>query len=134
MTTTAALRVLTLATLLAVRAQTLSNGVDGYQGASGAGGRYSKLDRFLHDRTGLGLVNRSEPPALTTDRGHLSRATTAAAIVAVPENREDDYIEDDDDDEEEEEEVIPIRHRHNWYRTETENDLHNEVIIILPTD
>lgn len=133
MTTTAALRVLTLAALLAVRAQTLSNGVDGYYGASGGGGRYSKLDRFLYNRTGLGLANRSEPPVLTTDRGHLSRATTAAATVAVPEDWEDDDIEDDDDEEEEDEEVIPklIRHKHNWNRMEDENDLYNQVIIIL---
>lgn len=138
----AALRVLTLTTLLAVRAQTLSNGVDGHYGATG-GERYTKLDRFLHDRMGLG-GNRSEQPTLTTDRwGLLSRMTTAAS-VAVPEDEDDggdDEGGDDDDDDEDEDEneneedeedeeltrkAIRLRH---WNRWEEENALFDKVII-----
>jgi len=111
---TAAPRVLALATLLAVGAQTLSNGgADGRHASSGVE-RYTKLDRFLHDRMGLasvfggGVGNRSGPSAPTTDRGLLSR--TAAASAAVPEDEDDDGADneddgDDDDDEDDEEDL-----------------------------
>uniref|UniRef100_A0A2S2NWL5 Platelet-derived growth factor (PDGF) family profile domain-containing protein n=1 Tax=Schizaphis graminum TaxID=13262 RepID=A0A2S2NWL5_SCHGA len=111
---TAAPRVLALATLLAVGAQTLSNG--GANGRHAAAGveRYTKLDRFLHDRMGLtsifggGVGNRSGLSAPTTDRGLLSR--TPAASAAVPEDEDDDGADneddgDDDDDEDDEEDL-----------------------------
>lgn len=127
---TVALQVLTLATLLAVRVQTLSNRVDGYYGAT-SGDRYTRLDRFLHDRMGLG-GNQSEPPVLTTDRWVLlSRTTTTAANV--PEDEDDggdgDDDDDDDDDEEEDEKLTrkTIRLRH-WNRWEEENALYDKVM------
>lgn len=110
---TAAPRVLALATLLAVGAQTLSyGGADGRHAAAGVE-RYTKLDRFLHDRLGLagvfgggGVGNRSSPSAPTTDRGLLSRTTAASA--AVPEDEDDDGADnedgDDDDDDDEKDE------------------------------
>lgn len=110
---TAAPRVLALATLLAVGAQTLSyGGADGRPAAAGVD-RYTKLDRFLQDRLGLagvfgggGVGNRSSPPAPTTDRGLLSRTTAASA--AVPEDEDDDGTDnedgDDDDDDDEKDE------------------------------
>lgn len=146
---------LVVAALLAVRAQTLSNGVDGHHGSAAGGERYSKLDRFLHDRMGLG-GNRSEPLALSTDRSLLSRTTTTAASVAVPEyedggdgddddddddDDEDDdddrgheEEEDDDDDEEEDEQLTrkTIRLRHWNSRWDDENGLHDRVSHILP--
>lgn len=128
---TAALRVLALAMLLAVRARTLSNGVGGYYGWTG-NDRYTKLDKFLHDRMGLG-GNKSEPAALTAaDRGLWSRTATAAS-VAVPENEDDGGDDDDDDDEEEEEPVLtrePIKLRHQNNRWDDENAVNDKVIII----
>lgn len=122
---------LALATLLAVRARTLSNGVNGYYGTTAGGDRYAKLDRFLHDRMGLGGNRSEEPPVLTTDRGLLSKTT--AASVAVPEDEDDGGGNDDDDDDEEEDEELTrktIRLRH-WNRWEEENALYDKVMILL---
>lgn len=111
-TAAAALRTFALAVLL-VRAQALSNGVDGYYGTTG-GGRYTKLDRFLNDRMGLG-GNRSAPPALTTDRGLLTR--TAATSAAVPEDEDDGGGDDDDDNDDEDEELLSTHHHHHHHQT-----------------
>lgn len=104
---TAAPRVLALATLLAVGAQTLSiGGADGRQATSGVE-RYSKLDRFLHDRMGLpgvfggGVGNRSGPPSPTTDRGLLSRAVAPEDEDDGNADNEEDGDDDDDDDDDE---------------------------------
>lgn len=148
---TAAPRVLALATLLAVGAQTLSyGGSDGRHAASGVE-RYTKLDRFLHDRLGLagvfgvgGVGNRSSPPAPTTDRGLLSRTT-----AAVPEDEDDDGADnedgdddDDDDEKDEQDEVTPgpfvrLRHRNSQaavaaaVAAEKDLDVYGKVIIII---
>ncbi|VVC41797.1 Cystine-knot cytokine,PDGF/VEGF domain [Cinara cedri] len=124
---TTVLRVLALAMLLAVRARTLSNGTGGYYGWTG-GERFTKLDRFLQDRMGVG-GSKSEPAASQTavDHGLWSR-TAIAASVAVPQD-EDDGAEDDDenDDEEEEEPRKPVKLRH-WNRWEEENTVNDRNI------
>lgn len=156
---TAAPRVLALATLLAVGAQTLSNGgADGRHASAGVE-RYTKLDRFLQDRMGLagvfggGVGNRSGPSAPTTDRGLLSR--TAAASAAVPEDEDDDGADneddgdDDDDDEEDDEEdlqdekyeatpepIVRLRHKNAAaaaaaVKAEKDLNVYGKVIIII---
>jgi len=154
---TAAPRVLALATLLAVGAQTLSyGGADGRHAAAGVE-RYTKLDRFLHDRLGLagvfgggGVGNRSSPSAPTTDRGLLSRTTAASA--AVPEDEDDDGADnedgddDDDDDEKDEQDekdvvtpgpFVRLRHRNSQaavaaaVAAEKDLDIYGKVIIII---
>lgn len=154
---TAAPRVFALATLLAVGAQTLSNsGADGRHASAGVE-RYTKLDRFLHDRMGLagvfggGVGNRSGPSAPTTDRGLLSR--TAAASAAVPEDEDDDGADneddgDDDDDEDDEEDlqdekdeatpepVVRLRHKNAAaaaaaVKAEKDFNVYGKVIIII---
>lgn len=152
--TAAAVRVLALVALLAVRAHcALSNGLhDGYSyggsGTSTGGGvRLAKLDKFLHDRLG-------EPPALSTDRASsfLSR-TTAASVVVRPEDEDEeddsdvdeDGADDDDRDGANGQENAnenydreparlqrPIRLRHSSRRKQ-EFDQYDQVIIILKT-
>ncbi|XP_050441771.1 uncharacterized protein LOC126846430 [Adelges cooleyi] len=123
MTATAALGVLTLAALL-VRAQTLSNGVDGYYATNN---RFSKLDKFLQDRMGLG-GNRSQSPVLTTDRGLLMRSTTAS--TALPEDDDEGGEDNDDDDDDEEDDELKhkvVRFRH-WNRSDGDNTLFDKNI------
>ncbi|XP_050524738.1 uncharacterized protein LOC126896201 isoform X2 [Daktulosphaira vitifoliae] len=120
MAAAAALGVLTVLVLL-VRAQTFSNGVDGFFSANN---RYAKLDKFLHDRIGL-VGNRSKTLMLTTDRSFLIRTSTSTTEPlennneSNDENDEDNDDDDDDDDEEEEDDeltqkVVRLRHWNRW--------------------